>query len=177
MLDITDSTDSTDAPDSTGSTDSTNLEIHTEDLSLDERLLKTQQRRALCHNLENEILTMAAQINAVTYRFIKLLAEFDENDGWHGDVIQSFSHWLNWKIGMGSLMAREKVRVARALVDLPLIDTAFSKGEVSYSKVRAMTRAATPENEEYLMMIARHGTAAHIEFLVQKYQFKFSSQV
>ena len=126
-------------------------------------------KRARCEVLEKAILTAAAQINASNYRFLKLLAEFDEKGGWHGDGIKSFSHWLNWKIGMGSVMGREKVRVARALVDLPLIETAFSKGEISYSKVRAMTRVATAENELFLMQIAENGTAQHMEYLVRKY--------
>jgi len=66
--------------------------------------------------------------------------------------------------------AREKVRVARALADLPKIDQGLSMGELSYSKVRAMTRIADASNEDYLMMIAKHGTAHHVEKLVSKYR-------
>jgi hypothetical protein len=69
------------------------------------------------------------------------------------------------------MMGREKVRVARSLADLPLIDQAFSEGKISYSKVRAMTRVATPENEKFLLQIAEYGTANHMEFLVRKYQY------
>ena len=60
--------------------------------------------------------------------------------------------------------------MARALRELPLIDAAFEQGEISYSKVRAMTRVATPENEKQLLNIARHGTAAHMERLVRVYR-------
>jgi hypothetical protein len=66
--------------------------------------------------------------------------------------------------------AREKVRVAHALADLPRISKAFSRGKVSYSKVRAMTRVATPENEELLLRIALHGTASHVERAVRQYR-------
>ncbi|MEK6212721.1 MAG: HNH endonuclease, partial [Vibrio fluvialis] len=66
--------------------------------------------------------------------------------------------------------AREKVRVAHALELLPKISEKFRMGEVSYSKVRAMTRVGTPENEEYLLQIARHGTASHVERLVRQYR-------
>jgi len=55
-------------------------------------------------------------------------------------------------------------------VDLPQISDAFRRGTVSFSRVRAMTRVATPENEEYLMMIARHGTASHVEHLVRQFR-------
>jgi hypothetical protein len=120
--------------------------------------------------LEIRILTMAGQINAAQYLFIKLLFEFDEHGGWQGDGINSFAHWLNWKVGMGMMMGREKIRVARSLPDLPLIDKAFSSGTISYSKVRAMTRVATPENEAFLLQIAEYGTANQMEVLVRKYQ-------
>ena len=64
--------------------------------------------------------------------------------------------------------AREKVRVAHCLAELPKISATLEKGEISYSKVRAMTRVATTENEDFLLMIARHGTAYHMEKLISK---------
>lgn len=126
--------------------------------------------RARNEVLESELTTLAGHINAANYRFLKLMDEFDQNEGWCGDGIYSFAHWLNWKCGIGHVMAREKVRVARALRDLPMIDEAFSRGEISYSKVRAMSRVATPENEQFLLQIALYGTAMHIEGLVRKYR-------
>ena len=124
----------------------------------------------LCEALCVEITTLAGHLNAANYRFLKLLDEFDQHEGWAGDGIRSLAHWLNFKCGFGHLVAREKVRVARALRELPLIDAAFERGEISYSKVRAMTRVATPENEVELLNIARHGTAAHMERLVRAYR-------
>ena len=121
--------------------------------------------------LSDQITYMAAQLNAGNYRFLKLLGVFDSRDGWEGAGIMSCVHWLNWKCGMSFSTARAKVRVARCLQNhLPLINKAFSKGELSYSKVRAMTRVANDDNEEFLLMIARHGTASHMEKLVRKYQ-------
>src|SRR5690606_35731994 len=58
---------------------------------------------------------------------------------------------------------------AKSLAALPLIDEAFRSGEISYSKVRAMTRCATPDNEAHLLQVAQHGTAQHVEKLVRKY--------
>ena len=126
----------------------------------------SQRRKALCE----EITALAGHLNAANYRFLKLLDEFDRHEGWAGDGIRSLAHWLNFKCGLGHLVAREKVRGARALRALPLIDAAFERGEISYSKVRAMTRVATPENEVELLNIARHGTAAHMERLVRAYR-------
>lgn len=119
--------------------------------------------------LEDQITELAAHINAAHFRFLELIREYDECNGWQGGGLISLAHWLNWKCGIGLGAAREKVRVAHALKSLPLITQAFREGRVSFSKVRAMTRVATPKNEEYLMMIARHGTAVHVERVVRGY--------
>ena len=66
--------------------------------------------------------------------------------------------------------ARERLRVAHALGKLPKIDEAFSNGTLSFSKVRAMTRVADETNEDYLLMIATHGTAHHVERLIAQYR-------
>lgn len=121
--------------------------------------------------LAEKITLLAGYINAANYRFLKLVAEFDRREGWAVCGVRSCAHWLNWKCGIATGAARERVRVARALEGLPEINLAFEKGEVSYSKVRAMTRAATDENESFLLMIAEHGTAQHMEKLVRKYQY------
>ena len=120
--------------------------------------------------LEIEITTLYGHINAATYRFLVLLEAFNAQDGWGEWGIKSCAHWLNWKCGIALGAAREKVRVAEALPTLPLTSAAFRSGTVSYSKVRAMTRIATPENEDYLVMIAQHGTASHVEKLVREFR-------
>ena len=111
-------------------------------------------------SLEHQITELAAHIHAANYRLLCLIAEFDRREGWCQWGILSCAHWLNWKCGIGLGAARDKVRVARSLESLPRIGEAFRSGQVSYSKVRAMTRVATPENENYLLNIAHHGTAA-----------------
>ena len=112
--------------------------------------------------LADKITTLAGQINAATYRFLKMIAEFDRRKAWVGAGIRSCAYWLAWKSGLDIKVAREKVRVAKALEGLPKTNEAFEKGELSYSKVRAMTRVATEENESYLLDIAEYGTAEHV---------------
>ncbi|MCB1690841.1 MAG: DUF222 domain-containing protein, partial [Halioglobus sp.] len=102
--------------------------------------------------LEDEITELAAHLNAATYRLLTLIREFDERHGWSGAGMKSCAHWLNWKCGIAMGAAREKVRIAHALNDLPQISSALRGGKVSFSKVRAMTRVATPQNEDYLLM-------------------------
>jgi len=121
--------------------------------------------------LEAQISELWGHLNAATYRFLALVAEFDRHEGYARHVLPSTAHWLNWQCGIGMIAAREKVRVARALEHLPEIRAGFASGEFSYSKVRAMTRVATPANEAVLASIARHGTASHVEKLVRKYRW------
>jgi len=120
--------------------------------------------------LEAEITELAGHLNAATHHWLMLIAEFDDRAGWSGVGTQSCAHWLNWKCGIDIGAAREKVRVAHALQSLPKISASMKKGELSYSKVRALTRIANPENEDVLLMTALHGTANHVEQLVRKFR-------
>ncbi len=120
-------------------------------------------------DLENEIAELCTHIDAATYRLLRTIAEFDRHEAW-GWGFQSIAHWLTWRVGIDMVTAREKVRVARALEGLPQISDTFRQGKVSYSKVRAMTRVATPENEGYLLYIAENGTASDVESLVRAYR-------
>ncbi|WP_322110936.1 HNH endonuclease signature motif containing protein [Steroidobacter gossypii] len=98
------------------------------------------------------------------------MAQFDRRGGWPDGSTQSCAHWLNWKCGISFCAALEKVRTARALEKLPKISAAMERGELSYSKVRELTRVACPAAEDYLLMIATHGTAQHVERLVRYYR-------
>ncbi len=120
--------------------------------------------------LVSSITELAGHLNAATRRWLALIAEFDRRKGWSDSVTQSCAHWLNWQCGLALGAAREKVRVAHALDELPLIGAAMGRGELSYSKVRELTRVATPATEKYLLDIALHGTASHVERLVRQYR-------
>ncbi|MCB9727159.1 MAG: DUF222 domain-containing protein [Deltaproteobacteria bacterium] len=123
-----------------------------------------------CSNedLGDRITELAAHLNAASCRFLELVGEFDRRRAWAQWGIASCAHWLCWKCGIGLGAAGEKVRVARRLVELPRLCEAFRSGVLSYSKMRAVTRVATPENEEFLLRVARTGTASHLERLCRE---------
>ena len=120
-------------------------------------------------DLEREICELAPHIAAATCRWLELLAEFDDRRGWAEWGIRSCAHWLSWRCSVGLRAARDHVRVAHRLQELPLIREAFSRGELSYCKVRALTRVATPATEAGLVEIARHATGAQLEKLIRGY--------
>jgi len=128
------------------------------------------QRQDRLDHLGEQITELAGHLTAGEYRFLVLIEAFDREGGWQGMGIDSCAHWLNWRCGLSIGVAREKVRVARALPGLPQISKAFAEARVSYSKVRAMTRVATPENEDSLLNTAYHGTARHVEQQVRWYR-------
>src|SRR5437764_13994921 len=93
--------------------------------------------------LEAQICELAGHLAAATCRFLVLLADFDARRGWASWDMSSCAQWLSWKCQMSSGTAREHVRVARALRDLPVIRARFAEARLSYAKVRALTRIAT----------------------------------
>jgi hypothetical protein len=113
--------------------------------------------------LGDEITVLAAQIHAITQRFLAMIAEFDRLRGWELAGYRDCAHWLSVRTGIDRGAAQEKVRAARALVRLPLTREAMGRGELSFSKVRALTRKATPESERELLELARGVTTAQLE--------------
>ncbi len=114
-------------------------------------------------DVERELATLAAHLDAATHRMLALVRRFDELGAWVGAGARSCAHWLSWRVGLAPGAARERVRVALALGGLPRIDDGLRTGRLSYSKVRAMTRVATPGNEEALCEMALCATAAQLE--------------
>lgn len=123
--------------------------------------------------LEHQMLGLAGNIAAAMCTFLVLLGEFDVRDAYRSWEARSTAQWLNWRCGVGMSAAREQVRVARALRGLPLIRDEFGAGRLSYSKVRAMTRIAHVNNEEYLIYLAHWATAAQLESVVSRLRRSF----
>ena len=116
--------------------------------------------------LGDEIAELSAHLDAATARLLDLIREFDIRQGWNTGF-HSCAAWLSWRVGLEMGAARERVRVARALETLPRLADALARGQLSYAKVRALTRVATPKEEEKLLAIGRAGTAEHVERIVR----------
>src|SRR5947209_7534985 len=129
-------------------------------------LLASQTCSRDLDRLGDEIAELSAHLDAATARLLDLIREFDARGGW-GNGFRSCAEWLSWRVGLDLGAARERVRVARALETLPLLAGALARGELSYAKVRALTRVATPETEERLLAVGRAGTACHVERIVR----------
>ena len=121
---------------------------------------------AALDRLGDEIAELSAHLEAATARLLDLIREFDARGGWNNGFT-SCAAWLSWRVGLDPGAARERVRVARALEHLPRLAHALACGELSYAKVRALTRVAKSETEERLLAVGRAGTACHVERIVR----------
>jgi hypothetical protein len=129
-------------------------------------LQPTPPRIAELDRLGDEIAELSAHLEAATARLLALIREFDARGGWNTGF-RSCAAWLSWRVGLAPGAAREHVRVARALGTLPALGEALARGELSYAKVRALTRVATPETEARLLAVGRAGPAHHVERIVR----------
>src|SRR5438874_2657419 len=121
---------------------------------------------AALDQLGDEIAELSVHLEAATARLLDLIREFDARGGWNSGF-SSCAAWLSWRVGLDLGAAHERVRVPRALATLPRLAQAMESGELSYAKVRALTRVATPETEERLLAVGRAGTAEHVERIVR----------
>jgi len=129
-------------------------------------LRPTPPRIAELDKLGDEIAELSAHLEAATARLLALIRDFDAQGGWNNGF-RSCAAWLSWRVGLNAGAARERVRVARALGTLPRLAEALGRGELSYAKIRAITRVATPDTEEVLLRVGKAGTASHIERIVR----------
>ena len=120
--------------------------------------------------LEDEIAVLAAHIHAATHRLLTLIADFDRRRGWELGGHRSCAHWLSFRTGIDLGAAREKVRAARALTGLPKTSASMARGELSFSQVRALSRVATPANEEDLLELAKGCCTAQLERMIRAFR-------
>ena len=120
--------------------------------------------------LEAQLCLLAARSTATMYRWLVLVAEFDRRRACESWGITSTAGWVAWKCGLDVRTARDHVRVARALEQLPIVSERFASGELPYSKVRAVTRIATPATEAELADFASVTTTAQLDRAVRAYR-------
>lgn len=113
-------------------------------------------------DLRAELLRIGRRWSNAITRLIALSVELDDAGDWALDGAPTCAHWIASALDIEVSTAREWLRVGRSLRRLPGIRSAFASGAVSYTKVRSLTRLATPANEAELLTIAEHTPAGHL---------------
>ena len=119
--------------------------------------------------LGEQIAEMSAHIDAAMHRLLTAIREFDIASGWHVQGALSCAHWLAWRVGWDLRTARERVRVARKLAELPMVDEELRRGAMSYSQARAITPVATAEMEAVWIEYAKRMPASQLDTLCRSY--------
>jgi hypothetical protein len=120
--------------------------------------------------IEAEICAIAASMATYRVRLLHLVGEIEATGGWRTAGHLSCAHWLAELLDIELSTAREKVRIARALRELPVVRRRFESGALSYAKVRQVTRVATPENEMELTDLAERHPAGQLPKLLAAWQ-------
>lgn len=85
------------------------------------------------------------------------------DNGWHVDLgCASISEYADRACGFSARKTRELLRTSRQLDELPLTAAAFRDGTIVWSKVREISRVATPETEEAWLEFARDRTSSQV---------------
>jgi hypothetical protein len=130
-----------------------------------------EETRALDDDaLDAEIASLASNMAAATYRWLILIAELDDRESWYEWGALSCEEWLSYRCGISPATAKDQLRVAHRLKEMPLVGAHLARGKLSYSQVRALARVVTPENEEDMVEVALHSTAAQLERIVRVYR-------
>ncbi len=116
--------------------------------------------------LADRLCSWAGSVAASEYRWLQLVAEFDRRGLYEKWECRTCAQWLMWQCSLDIRSAHDKVRVARAIETLPVISAAFAAGELSYSKVRAITRVATSLDEADWVNIAQSVPTTGVERIV-----------
>lgn len=128
--------------------------------------------------LGRELQRLAAAQASLDHDFCVLVDRFDETGAVaYFDGIRSTAHYLAWACAMNAAVAREHVRVARALRALPLTSDLFRQGRLSYSKVRELTRLAGSVDEAELCALALELTASQLARTVASYRLASGSRI
>lgn len=131
-------------------------------------IVASSQLQSEIEEIDAAIGRLSRQMNAFNYELMIMIREFDERGGWLKWGFTDAVSWLRWRCDLSANAARDKLRVAHALKKLPVMSKAFEHGELSYSKVRSLTRIATSENEAGLIEQAAVLSASNVEALCRQ---------
>ncbi len=113
-------------------------------------------------------MQVSAHIDAAMHRLLTAIREFDSASGWDVQGALSCAHCLAG--GSDLRMARERVRVARKLAELPLVDEQLRVGAMSDSQAWAISWVATTEKEALRVVYVKRIPASQLDTLCRSYQ-------
>jgi len=124
-------------------------------------------RDARSRELAAQIRDRAAQISTLLHQQLTDIAEFDRAEAWRGDGAGSMTVWVTDQCGVSASTARQWVRAAKDLAELPDLSDSLASGEMSLDKVAPLAEVATPETEAEIRSAAVHWTVKQARDLAE----------
>ncbi len=78
---------------------------------------------------------------------LQLQVRFDDAEHYKLDGCRSMIVWMDTHLGIAKTNASEQLRVGRALQQLPILESLFTLGQISFSQLREVTRVATSQTD------------------------------
>ncbi len=113
-------------------------------------------------SLREQVVAVGQRWSAAQHRLVELVVALDDSGEWAADGAATCADWIAEALDVEVCTAREWLRIGRKLDELAGIAASFAAGRLSYSKVRALTRVATPEHEAELCELAQRVPAGRL---------------
>ena len=116
--------------------------------------------------VDQKLRGLAARRAALDAEEARLLRYAEEVKLWRGFGFGSLLEYMERAMGYAPHTAGERLRVARALAELPLLEDALERGALAHSAVRELTRVAVPDTEATWLEAAGGKSLRQIEAMV-----------
>jgi hypothetical protein len=126
-------------------------------------------------SLRAEVVQVGQRCAAQQYRLVRVVAALDSSEEWALDGAITCAHWVADALDVEVCTAREWLRIGHALEALPLADAALAAGRLSYSKIRTLTRVATPDTEAELCELAERVPAGRLACEIARWRSRRES--
>jgi hypothetical protein len=110
------------------------------------------------------------------FQLLQVIAAFVRTEGFRIDGVADAVTWITVRLGVSRQDARDHLRVAEALAELPHLAEVASTGQLSWEVTCALTEFATATTDAQLAEQARGMTAAHARRLARRHRVATKQQ-
>ena len=123
-----------------------------------------------CAQIVDDIRRNISCISFCHARVIALIDEVERRGLWAEWVgVKTLTEWVMHVASVSMHTAREYVRVMRALREMPKVKKSLAGGDVSFSKVREVTRLGERIGDDEALRLATLATGSQISRISQNY--------
>jgi hypothetical protein len=127
-------------------------------------------RAETCARLHRRLKRIVKARGALDAQEAAALRDAESIRVWRHYGYSSLLEYMELEMGYSPRMALERVRVAKAIVELPVIAQKMEQGDLSFSAARELTRVATADTEEEWVEAVADKNAQQVQELVSGHE-------